>query len=62
MSNHNLSNRYSSELIESIVNLHQSVQYANLLSKEYDVCVSSIKLWIKQSYMKDRNFLSVSEK
>lgn len=62
MQTKNTATRYSKEFRESMISLSQTGRSANSLSKEYNVSVSTLSKWIRQSDPNDRNVLSIKER
>lgn len=49
MQTKNTATRYSKEFRESMISLNQTGRSANSLSKEYNVSVSTLAKWIRQT-------------
>lgn len=58
----NLTSRYSEDFKNSIVVLHQTGRSANSLAKEYNVSVSTVTKWVKQSDPENTDELSSRER
>lgn len=58
----NLTSRYSEDFKNSIVALHQTGRSANSLAKEYNVSVSTVTKWVKQSDPENTDELSSRER
>ncbi|MDN7035366.1 transposase [Lactiplantibacillus plantarum] len=57
-----LTSRYSEDLKNSIVALHQTGRSANSWAKEYNVSVSTVTKWVKQADPENTDELSSRER
>lgn len=62
MQTKNIATRYSKEFRESMISLSQTSRSVNSLSKEFNVGISTISKWIRQTDSNDRSVLSLKER
>lgn len=58
----NRSTRYSTKFKEPIISLSQTGRSTNSLSKEYNICVSTVSKWINQADLMNHTVLSLRER